>query len=216
MAPAVWDATVRVHNPNATMANASFHLLVRQANPAPLTCTDTVPAGDTKRHENAVRLILARQTFEALRMASNVKVAVRSRIHSQAGDLDDPLGQFFAGVPASFAIGAGQVTGLLDAPVEHGVGRVPEPARERWRAAWRRHASEKRYSAPKRRPRRRSRPRLVEVAIDGGPTGREVTLDHPREAGFWGIFEVLPRAGSGLFALSERYESDFGLLEPAG
>ncbi len=62
----------------------------------------------------------------------------------------------------------------------------------------------------------RSRPRLVEVAIDGGPTGREVTLDHPREAGFWGIFEVLPRAGGGLFALSERYESDLGLLEPAG
>lgn len=62
----------------------------------------------------------------------------------------------------------------------------------------------------------RSRPRLVEVAVErGGATGREVEFERPAEAGFWGIFEVLRRPDGGFLALSERYEADLNLLEPA-
>ncbi|HPW54356.1 MAG: hypothetical protein KA072_01360 [Thermoanaerobaculaceae bacterium] len=112
VAPAVWYTTVWVHNPNTTPANVTFHLLERQANPAPLTYTDVVPAGDTKKYDNAIQLMFARQTFGALRVTSNVKVMVGSRIYSQSGSLDDSVGQYFAGVPAAFAIGAGQSTEL--------------------------------------------------------------------------------------------------------
>jgi len=56
--------------------------------------------------------MFARQTFGALRVTSNVKVMVGSRIYSQSGSLDDSVGQYFAGVPAAFAIGAGQSTEL--------------------------------------------------------------------------------------------------------
>ncbi|MGV8038738.1 MAG: pre-peptidase C-terminal domain-containing protein [Thermoanaerobaculaceae bacterium] len=111
--PAVWYTTVWVHNPNATPANVTFHLLERQANPAPLTYTDVVPAHDTKKYDNAIQSMFARQTFGALRVTSNVKVIAGSRIYSQAGTLDDSVGQFFAGVPAAFAIGVGQSTELV-------------------------------------------------------------------------------------------------------
>jgi hypothetical protein len=111
--PAVWYTTVWVHNPNATAANVTFHLLERQANLAPLTYTDTIPSGDTKKYDNAIQTMFARQTFGAVRVTSNVKVIAGSRIYSQAGTLDDSVGQFFAGVPAGFAIGAGQSTELV-------------------------------------------------------------------------------------------------------
>jgi len=111
--PSVWYTTVWVHNPNPTPANVTFYLLERQANPAPLTYTDTVPAGDTKKYDNAIQTMFGRQTFGALRVTSNVKIIAGSRIYSQSGTLDDSVGQFFAGVPASFAIGAGQTTELL-------------------------------------------------------------------------------------------------------
>ncbi|MGV8039985.1 MAG: beta strand repeat-containing protein [Thermoanaerobaculaceae bacterium] len=111
--PAVWYTTVYVHNPNTTVANVTFYLLERQANPTPVSFTDTVQAGDTARYDNAVQLMFGKQTFGAIRVTSNVKVLVGSRIYSQAGELEDSVGQFFAGTPASFAIGQGQSTELL-------------------------------------------------------------------------------------------------------
>ncbi|HPC84378.1 MAG TPA: hypothetical protein P5234_13675 [Thermoanaerobaculaceae bacterium] len=113
VAPAVWYTTVWVYNPNPTSANITVHLLERQANPAPRTFTDTIPSGDTRRYDNAVQTMFGVQTFGALRITSNVKVIVGSRIYSQSGTLDDSVGQFFAGVPASFAIGQGESTDLL-------------------------------------------------------------------------------------------------------
>ncbi|MCU0290381.1 MAG: hypothetical protein MUF10_00095 [Thermoanaerobaculaceae bacterium] len=111
--PAIWYTTVWVHNPNATAANVTFYLLERQANPTPMSYTDTIQPGDTARYENAIQLMFAKQTFGALRVTSNVKVLVGSRIYSQSGALEDSVGQFFAGTPASFAIGSGQSTELL-------------------------------------------------------------------------------------------------------
>ncbi|HPS78541.1 MAG TPA: hypothetical protein PLS53_10345 [Thermoanaerobaculaceae bacterium] len=111
--PAVWYTTVWVHNPSATAANVTFYLLERQANLTPMTFTDTIQPGDTAKYENAVQLMFSKQTFGALRLTSNVKVLAGSRIYSQSGALKDSVGQFFAGTPASFAIGLGQSTELV-------------------------------------------------------------------------------------------------------
>jgi hypothetical protein len=111
--PSVWYTTVWVHNPNATVANVTFYLLERQANPAPLSYTDTIQPGDTAKYENAVQLMFGKQTFGAIRVTSNVKVMAGSRIYSQSGDLKDSVGQYFGGTPSSFGIGAGQSTELV-------------------------------------------------------------------------------------------------------
>ena len=113
VAPAVWYTTVWVHNPGSAAAHVTFYLLERQANPFPATYSDTIPAGDTKRYENAVYTLFGKQTFGALRLTADQPIMVGSRIYSQSGDERDSLGQFFAGVPASFAIGLGQSTELL-------------------------------------------------------------------------------------------------------
>ncbi len=110
--PAVWYTTVWVHNPNATPANVTFYLLERQENLAPRTFTDAIPAGDTKRYDNAVKSMFGVETFGAIRVTANVKVMVGSRIYSQSGALEDSVGQFFAGVPASFALAQGESTEL--------------------------------------------------------------------------------------------------------
>jgi len=112
--PAVWYTTVWVHNPNSTPADITVYLLERQANVAPLTYTDTIEAGGTVRYDDAVELMFGEQTFGALRITSNVRVVVSSRIYSQPGSAqEDSTGQFFAGIPASFAIGSGQSTEIV-------------------------------------------------------------------------------------------------------
>ncbi len=124
VAPAVWYTTVWVHNPNSTAANVTFYLLERQANPTPMSYTDTIQPGDTVKYDNAVELMFAKQTFGALRVTSNVKVLVGSRIYSQSGSaLEDSVGQYFAAEPASFSIGAGESTELMGV-----YGTVPSSA----------------------------------------------------------------------------------------
>ena len=110
--PAVWYTTVWVHNPNTAAVNVTFHLLERQANLAPRTFTDTIPAGDMRRYDNAVKTMFAVETFGAIRVTAAARLLAGARIYSQAGALDDSVGQYFAGVPAAFAIGAGQSTEL--------------------------------------------------------------------------------------------------------
>ncbi|MCU0290379.1 MAG: hypothetical protein MUF10_00085 [Thermoanaerobaculaceae bacterium] len=111
--PSVWYTTVWVRNPGATTANVTFYLLERQQNLSPASFTASIPAGDTKKFENAIETMFAKQTFGALRMTSNGKVSAGARVYSQAGDIKDSVGQFYAGVPASFAIGTGQSTELF-------------------------------------------------------------------------------------------------------
>ncbi len=113
VAPSVWYTTVWVHNPSSRTANLTVYLLERRANPAPQTFTDTIPPGDTRRYDDAVQTMFAKQTAGALRVTSNVNVSVVSRVYSQSGEEKDSVGQFFAAVPASFAIGAGETTELL-------------------------------------------------------------------------------------------------------
>lgn len=111
--PTVWYTTVWVHNPSPRAANVTFYLLERKENPAPLTYTDTIPAGDTRRYDNAVKTMFGVEVFGAIRVTASARVVVGSRIYSATGPLDESSGQFFAGVPASFAIGQGQSTELL-------------------------------------------------------------------------------------------------------
>jgi len=110
--PAVWYTTVWVHNPNTTQANVTFYLLERQANLAPRAFTDTIPAGDTRRYDNAVKTMFGVETFGAIRLTADVKLLAGARIYSQSGALDDSVGQYFAGLPAAFSIGSGQSTEL--------------------------------------------------------------------------------------------------------
>ena len=112
--PAVWSTTVWVHNPTTTRADVTFYLLERQANPSPQTATDSIPPGDTRRYDNAVQTLFGFEGFGGLRITANVKVVVSSRIYSQPGSaIDESTGQFFAGIPASFAIGAGESTEIV-------------------------------------------------------------------------------------------------------
>jgi len=112
--PAVWTTTVWVHNPTATRADVTFALLERRPNPAPLTFTDSIPPGDTRRYDDAVESMFDVETFGAIRIASNVEIVVSSRISSQPGDsIKDSSGQFFAAVPASFAIATGESTEIV-------------------------------------------------------------------------------------------------------
>ncbi len=111
VAPSVWYTTVWVTNPNTTPANVTFYMLERHANVAPATFSDTIPSGDTRRYDDAVWSMFGVEAFGALRVTSNVKVTVGSRIFSQPGaETEMSQGQFFAAVPASFAIGAGEST----------------------------------------------------------------------------------------------------------
>lgn len=113
-----WYTTVWVHNPNSAAANVQFSFLERdRVNLTPLVFNDTIPAGDTRRYENAVATMFAVEKFGALRVVSNQRVIVNSRVYSQgsAEQPGDSIGQFFAGVPGSFAIGVGESTQLLGA-----------------------------------------------------------------------------------------------------
>jgi hypothetical protein len=99
---------------NLTGASVSFtfnFLKQGQANPNPAKFTDTLGAGETKVYENVVesKLGLA-NAIGAARITSTGEILVAERIFNQApgADLGDTEGLFFAGVPKSFSISAGQ------------------------------------------------------------------------------------------------------------
>jgi len=111
-----WYTTVWVYNPNPTAVNLTFYLLERDRdNSAPRLYNDTLPAGEVRRYDNAIWTMFGVEVFGALRVVASERVVVNSRIYSLAtgGEQKDSVGQFFAGVPASFAIGAGQKTQIL-------------------------------------------------------------------------------------------------------
>lgn len=110
-----WHSTVWVHNRSNAPARVYFFLLERHANYMPLQYTDTIQPGETAKYDNAIQNMFNTQTFGALRVTSNVEVVAESRIFSESGQVKDSVGQFFAGVPASFAIGRGESTKLLGA-----------------------------------------------------------------------------------------------------
>jgi hypothetical protein len=111
-----WNSTVWVYNPSGAAAQVQVFLLERSTtNPSPQVFEDTIPAGDTRRWTNAVETLFGVATFGALRIVSSSNVVVNARVYSQpaGGGEKDTTGQFFSGVPASFAITSGKRTHLL-------------------------------------------------------------------------------------------------------
>jgi hypothetical protein len=111
-----WYTTAWVYNPNASPVEVQIILLERgTSNTSPLIYTDTIPAGDTKRYTDAVYTLFGVEKNGALRFVSSARVIVNGRIYSQpsGGQEKDTVGQFFAAIPASFAIGSHQQTQLL-------------------------------------------------------------------------------------------------------
>jgi hypothetical protein len=119
-AGAQWYACIWVHNPNASPVNVTFRLLLRdQANPSAQTYNETIPAGDTRRYDDALATLfgVTAKTFGAVRVTTPAgqPVIVNARSYNKPPGMDDQdtTGQFYAAIPASFAIGPGQKTQLL-------------------------------------------------------------------------------------------------------
>jgi hypothetical protein len=82
-----------------------------QPNPNPAKFTDTLSPGETKVYENVVETKLGlTNALGAARIVSDGAILVAERIYNQAAgdDLGKTEGLFFAGVPRSFSISAGQ------------------------------------------------------------------------------------------------------------
>ncbi len=113
---ATWYTTVWVHNPGSSPALAQFFFLLRDHdNAGAVPVGANIPAGDTVCYRDAMSELFGAQGFGAIRITSPARLVVSSRIYAKAGGEDehDSKGQLFDGVPASFAIGAGQTTQLL-------------------------------------------------------------------------------------------------------
>ena len=112
-----WYTVVWIFNPSASPAHVTIAFLERnQPNPAPpLTYGETILPGETVRHEDIITNLFRIQRFGALHITSDEKVLVNCRVYDQpvGAEEKDSKGQFYAGTPASFAIGAGQSTQLL-------------------------------------------------------------------------------------------------------
>ena len=115
--PSNWYTTVWVHNPGGEAATARVYFLARNtANPAPPWVDLAVAPGDTEQLENVVEEYFHLEAFGALRVVCpGQKLIVTSRVYSKgagAGEADS-VGQDFAGVPASLAVGAGEKAQIL-------------------------------------------------------------------------------------------------------
>jgi len=110
-----WYTTVWIHNPGTSAANVTVRFLERnQPNPSPRSYSETIPAGDTRKYENAVAALFGVEGAGALRITSTGRVVVNARVFSRPLEGEEAsVGQFMAATPASFAIGRGEETRLL-------------------------------------------------------------------------------------------------------
>ena len=117
--PSNWFTTVWVHNPGGEPATARIYFLERgTANPSPPWVDVLVGPGGTEKLENVVETYFHEEAFGALRVTcATQKLVVTSRVYSRAvgAGESDSVGQDFAGVPASFAIGVGERSQILGA-----------------------------------------------------------------------------------------------------
>jgi hypothetical protein len=115
--PSNWYTTVWFHNPGNDQVTATVYFLERgTSNPTPPSAEVAVAAGDTVKIDNVVESLFHVEAFGALRVACAAqKLVVSSRVYSRASGSDDQdsVGQDFAGVPASFAIGLGERSQVL-------------------------------------------------------------------------------------------------------
>jgi trimeric autotransporter adhesin len=114
--PSNWYTTLWIYNPGLEIANARIYLLERNAaNLSPPFVDLMVAPGDTAKLENVVETYFHAEMFGAMRVTCSAKLVVTSRVYSKATGAaeTDSVGQDFAGVPASFAIGVGEKTEIL-------------------------------------------------------------------------------------------------------
>jgi Chaperone of endosialidase len=114
--PSQWYTTIWVYNPGDTAADVSFYLLERDKNnTAAAPYTDTIQPGDTRCYENALLTMFGKNAWGAIRVTSAQRVIVNERFYNQAPGMaeKDSQGQYFAGLPASFAIGLGERTDVI-------------------------------------------------------------------------------------------------------
>jgi hypothetical protein len=104
--------TVWASNLTTVQQTLTFQFLKQgQANPSPASFQDTLQPGETKVYENVVETRLGlTNAIGAGRVTSTGEIFVSERIYNQApnDDVGKSEGLFFAGVPKSFSISAGQ------------------------------------------------------------------------------------------------------------
>ncbi len=116
--PSNWYTTVWLYNPAADAATARLYLLERgTSNLSPPWVDVMVAPGDTEKLENVVETYFHAEVFGAVRVTCPTKLVVTSRVYSKAPGTGekDSVGQDFAAVPASFAIGVGERSQILGA-----------------------------------------------------------------------------------------------------
>jgi len=115
--PSNWYTTVWIFNPGSDAATARVFFLERGTNNLNAPWVDVLVApGDTEKIDNIVETLFHLEKFGAIRVTcATQKLVVTSRVYSMAAGLGerDSLGQDFAGVPASFAIGPGEKSQVL-------------------------------------------------------------------------------------------------------
>jgi hypothetical protein len=119
MSGTTWYTTLWIYNPGANPATAAVAFLERNtANPSPPVVDVPVPPGESVRIENVVESLFHLRAYGALRVTCpGQKLVVTSRVYTvpAGGSGADSVGQDFAAVPASFAIGLGERSQILGA-----------------------------------------------------------------------------------------------------
>jgi hypothetical protein len=114
-----WRGDVWVFNPSTQPATVDIFLLLRnQGNPTPTSRRITVNPGETRYLPDIVGITFGLDnTFGGLRIVSNIPVVVSGTSYDAnvtvVGKGQGTAGQFFSGIPASFAIGPGDDTDVV-------------------------------------------------------------------------------------------------------
>jgi hypothetical protein len=117
-------STLWITNLGSATANVSIQFLRQgQTNPSPTTKVEVIGAGATRRIDDVVTY-LGESGGGALHILSDQEVFASSRTYNQppGGQLKDIEALFFSGIPAAFAIGAGDVSrlqGITNGPLEN-------------------------------------------------------------------------------------------------
>jgi hypothetical protein len=115
--PSNWYTEVWIYNPGAEAATARIFFLQRgTSNPTPPFVDIAIAPSDTETIDNVVETLFHLEAFGALRVTcATQRLVVTSRTYSKLDGADDrdSVGQDFAGVPASFAIGLHETTQVL-------------------------------------------------------------------------------------------------------
>lgn len=111
-----WYSQIWITNPGSQQVTFQASFYQRdQANPTPHTFSDTVNPAETKRYDNVVETLFGLSGVSgAVRVTASGPILVSSRTYNlpSSGNAWDSQGQFFTGIPVTFAIGPGETSQL--------------------------------------------------------------------------------------------------------